>query len=154
MSSDLTKSVVRNIASLYAKKTEARFLFDSFSQRERDASYTTIARLEKVTGLDRTEAIEFAKELENAGCGKYIVGRRGGVSRIEWHYSCISLGRAASGKTEDVAKVDKNSQADAEPGELPGDVDPNLTLTISQAKEILARSLAIPVESIEIIIKG
>lgn len=154
MTSDLTKSLVRKITGLYSKKPEARLLFDAFAQRERDASYTTIARLEKVTSLDRAEAIEFAKELADAGCGKYVVGRRGGVSRIEWDYSCISLGKAASGKTESLDKVDKNSPADAEPGELPGDISPKLKLTIAQAKEVLARSLDIPIESIEITIKG
>ncbi len=154
MTSDLTKSLVRKISSLYNKKPEAKLLFDAFAQRERDASYTTIARLEKVTSLDRTAAIAFAQELADAGCGKYIVGRRGNVSRIEWDYSCISLGKAASGKAEDIAEVAQNSQADAEPGELPGEISPDLKLTISQAKEVLARSLAIPIESIEIIIKG
>ncbi len=154
MSSDLTKSLVRKISSLYDKKPEAKLLFDHLAQRKTDASHTTIAQLEKVTSLDRTAAIAFAQELADAGCGKYVVGRRGGVSRIEWEYSSISLSMAASGKTAELAKVNRNAQADAEPGELSGGISPDLKLTIPQAKEVLARSLDVPIESIEIIVKG
>lgn len=153
MTSDVHDDVVKRTYALYSSTAYARLLLDSTAQRERDASYTSITRIAKIIGADRTAAIALAKQLEDAGCGRYIVGRRGSISRFEWEFSCISLGRAMTGKAVELKKVDKYT---AEGDQDPGESDPveGGAFTIAKAKEELSKSLGVPIENIEILIRG
>ncbi|MDE1568801.1 hypothetical protein [Aquabacter sediminis] len=146
---------------LRAKSPNARAFLEVMAMRERDPSSTSISRIAKIIRSDRSAAVDLAKELQKAGFGAYVVGRRGNVSRFEWEWSASSLGQAAAGAEVDVARIDRSQlEAEEEPDEREEEAAPaapsldTLTLTIPQAKAALSRTLGVPVENIEIIIRG
>ncbi|WP_127091683.1 hypothetical protein [Aquabacter cavernae] len=149
---------------LKATDHSARVFFEVMAQRERDPSATSIENLAKIIRSDRAAAVELARLFHNAGFGKFLVGRRGGVSRFEWWWSATGLAQVALGTDTNIPRVDPTQAGDDEASEEAREKDsdekpartpsPPLMLTIPQAKEALARTLGVPVENIEIIIRG
>ena len=158
MASDISKSVIDSIRRLYKSNPAAQALFDRLAARERDATSTSIDRLSKVIGISRGEAVALARALEQAGCGEFVVGRRGQKSRFRWAFSCISLGQVASGEDVNLEAAEDplpESEEDAlEASEVLGDGGPTAPLTLADAKAALSKSLGIPVANIEIIVKA
>lgn len=165
MTNDVSSpKVLTAIRRLYKENATAQALFDWVASRQRDASSTTITRLSSQLGISRGEAVVLARQLETAGCGDYVVGRRGSKSRFEWAFSCISLGQAAAGEDdelEEVANPVPDSEEEAgEDGEAiaapAGAVTDAVVahLTIARAKQGLALSLGVPITNIEIIIRS
>lgn len=149
---------------LKATDHSARVFFEVMAQRERDPSATSIENLAKIIRGDRAAAVELARLFQDAQFGKFIVGRRGSVSRFEWWWSATSLAQVALGTQTDIPRVDPSQAGDDEASEEPRERDTEetpakapavpFTLTIPQAKQALARTLGVPVENIEIIIRG
>ena len=154
MTSDISKTVIEAIRKLYRTEAAARALFDWTAQRERDATTTSIDRLSNRLGISRGEAVALARALEQAGCGQFVVGRRGQPSRFEWAFSCISLGQAAAG--EDVKlEAAEDPLPEIEEEQLEAAVAASSQpLTLTQAKSALSKSLGVPIENIEITIKA
>ena len=154
MTSDISKTVIEAIRKLYRTEAAARALFDWTAQRERDATTTSIDRLSNRLGISRGEAVALARALEQAGCGQFVVGRRGQPSRFEWAFSCISLGQAAAGEdvkleaAEDPLPEIEEEQLEAA---VAASSQPH---TLTQAKSALSKSLGVPIENIEITIKA
>lgn len=153
MVKDFDRGVVEAVRSLYASDQNAKALFDHSAAREKDASSTSIDRIAHVVGISRPEALALAKSLEHARCGQFVVGRRGWKSRFIWAYSCISLGKAASGQDSILQEPSDEAGTDSiaarqSNGELAVD-----GLTIADAKNALAASLGISPSNIEITIK-
>ncbi|MEP9368208.1 hypothetical protein [Xanthobacter sp. VNH20] len=152
MASDVKQRVVKKIRTLYKNDAPARLIFDWGASRERETEFTTIDRIAVKARIDRSEAIALARKLQEAECGEFILGRRGSKSRFRWDYSFISLGQAASGEVADIDTLSDDARG-REEDDLPEDAKLPV-LTIPQAKEALSRSLGVPVESIEILVKG
>jgi hypothetical protein len=155
----ISDSVISKVRELYANDEDAQRLFDWAASRERDAAATSIERIMYVTETNRREAVELAKKLEAAGCGYFVVGRRGQRSRFEWSYSLIGLGQVAAGEATELSEVattavDADEDQDDEAPVGKAEVAKGLTLSIQEAKEAIARSLKVPVSSIEIIVRA
>lgn len=93
---------LQNIRRLYSENATAKAAFDYFASCERNRRTTTVDRLFEVlqargNGMSYGEVRNFLMELARLGCGKYIIGRRGRPSRIEWNVGLVSLGQAAAG---------------------------------------------------------
>jgi hypothetical protein len=101
--------------------------------------------------ISRGDAVALARKLEEAGCGEFVVGRRGSKSRFVWAYSCIAIGQVASGEASTLEKPDNPEPEDVDEEEETGGAS---SLTIAQAKLALAKSLGVSVSNIEIIIKA
>lgn len=154
MTNDISKSVIDAIRKLYRSNAAAQSLFDWTARRERDATSTSIDRISNRLGISRGEAVALARALEQAGCGQFVVGRRGQPSRFEWAFSCISLGQSAAGEDVKIeAAEDPLPESEEEQMEAAGDA-PDQPLTLTQAKLALSKSLGVPVENIEITIKA
>lgn len=154
MPSDISVNVIEAIRKLYRTSASAQAIFDWTASRERDATATSIDRISNRLGISRGEAVALARALEQAGCGEFVVGRRGQPSRFQWGFSCISLGQAAAG--EDVkleAAEDPLPESEEEQLEAAG-AEPSQPLTLAQAKAALSKSFGVPVENIEITIKA
>ena len=159
MTNGITDEIVTEIRALYGSDPSAQALFDWTAQRSRDATATSIDRICNQLDISRGEAVALAKRLQEAGCGEFIVGRRGQKSRFNWNYSCISLGQAAAGESASIEAVDdpvSEDEDEYEADERSAEVSPQipLTLTIAEAKAILAASLGVPVNSVEITVKA
>lgn len=152
MAGEETKQGVRDeIRTLYKTEAWARALFDHFAQRKNNSRQIPTEQLARLLGESLSEATAYAKRLHDIGCGKYVVGRRGGTSRFEWLYSTISLGRVAAGQSDELVRLidDEGDEAEGE-----AEVPAPLTLTIPQAKEALARTFGVTPDKIEIIVKA
>ena len=154
MTSNMNNRVIKAIRDLYKGDDIARRLFDQSAERERDATATSIDRLTHVLGVSREEAVGLAQRLQEAGCGQFIIGRRGHKSRFAWGYSCISLGQAAAGETTELEEPENPMpEAEEEAASLePAGVPPRMN--IAEAKRALSLSLGVPESAIEISIRA
>jgi hypothetical protein len=146
--------VEKKIRQLYAENSAAQFFFDWCADRVRDARETKIERIMAIAGISRSEAVNLAKKLEEAGCGDFVVGRRGSPSRFAWKHSRISLGRVAQGDADEIEDWVNPVDEDEEPI-LPYETElSHQGLTIAQAKALLANSLGVEASQIEINIRA
>jgi hypothetical protein len=151
MTLDFSHATVLNVQKLYRHDKQARAMLDWCAQRSRDATSTSIDIISYRIDISRGDAVALARKLHDAGCGEFVVGRRGSKSRFVWAYSCIAIGQVASGETSTLEKPENPEPEDLD--EV-SDKMSSLSLTIPQAKHALANSLGIPVSSIEISIKA
>jgi hypothetical protein len=101
------KQAASGLRDIY-KKYES--FFNSAAARQRNPSTTTLDKLAKMFNGSYSDARELAKALGDLGVGKYIWGRRGSPSRVEWLYRLDSIGRAALGEDEALIPVSANSE--------------------------------------------
>jgi hypothetical protein len=146
------------LKELYEEDAGARRFFQWAAERQNDAAQTSIERVEQKAGVDRRKAIEMARQLEDLGCGRFVMGRRGAPSRIEWNVSLKSIGRAAIGQSVTLETVDPELVAEtADLTEAKKEESATLdtgTLSIAEAKRRLAASFGVPPEAIEITIRA
>lgn len=159
MTEDFKPETIRSIRQLYNTDTSAAALFDWTARRGRDTTSTSIDRICTILQLSRRDAVALARRLEEASCGEFVEGRRGHKSRFRWRYSCISLGKAASGETskleepENPISDDEDDKFDLNT-ETQGKVESLRDFSIADAKSALAKSLGVSPSDIEIIIRG
>lgn len=99
----MNKSVdVKKLRALYPRSEESRAALDYFASRSRNSAETTVDGLRRV--LDQKGVIATSKalrdlfaDLEAAGCGRLIVGRKGHQTRFAWSSPMASVGKAAAG---------------------------------------------------------
>ena len=101
---------VKALTRLYKQNECARGLLDHLAGRSYNSAESTVDRLEQVlgsTGLEcsRRDVVGVLKELENLGCGTFVIGRRGAASRFQWRVQMTSLGRTARGEGTDVVAL-------------------------------------------------
>lgn len=118
---------IEMLNTMYSTNPVARFMFDAWAQRQRNRRVTTVECLLRLTkqsnaGVSRQDVIELCRQLEKAGCGAFLVGRRGHQSRFEWSVSMASVGQAAAGETSEVegiedVDIEERSEADEMAGE-------------------------------------
>jgi len=111
----------QELQTLYSSSRKAATLFDYLSSRERNyretRPETLMLRVSQQSGFtfERSEMIRFLRSIENAGCGKYIEGRRGHNSRFVWHVRMSDVGRVAKGEQIEVSVVNGEETATMEP---------------------------------------
>lgn len=101
---------VEGLRRLYSENAVARSFLDHAAQRERDWSETSVDRALTILNEQNVEAtrgdvVALFRQLEQLGCGQFVVGRRGRPSRIVWSASIVSVGRAAVGEEQVVAEL-------------------------------------------------
>lgn len=151
MNDGFQPETVQAVQALCDVDADAKKLFEWTASLKNDAEETSVERLMSAVGISRISAVTLAKKLETAGCGRFVVGRKGARSRFKWAYSRVSLGKVAARETEEIEPVSTNLATDAEDDAALLDVKP---LTIASAKELLALSLGVRSEQIEITVKG
>ena len=92
----------QEIRNIYKTNEASHKLFELFSEKKVPPKVTTVDSLLHGTGYSRSQVIEFLKKLSDAGAGKFLAGRRGMQSRIEWTYSAPEIGKMAMGLAEEV----------------------------------------------------
>ena len=152
MQSNVASETVAGLRKMFATDDAARKFFLWAANRQNDATQTSIDYLAAKAGADRKRALEIAKELEELGCGTFMVGRRGAKSRIIWDASLKSIGSAAAGTSPEVQSLDPELKA--ETNDLKDESGQGLSLTIPEAKKRLAETLGITPNAIEIIVRA
>lgn len=158
MNSGVNSAMGEGLRELFEEDPGAREFLKWASERQNDAARTSIDRLEQKAGVDRRKAIELAKQFDRLGCGRYIIGRRGAQSRIEWAFSLKSIGRAAVGEGGALETVDPELVAEsADLADLAKEDAPSpesVGLSIAEAKRRLGITLGVNPEAIEITIRA
>src|SRR5688572_3070763 len=110
----------------------ARAAFEMSRDSSQDLRVSKLLSLEsrlRATGTDftRSDLRAFLRALEGAGCGTYVIGRRGNPSRFKWSVPMTLVGRYAlgddaSGSRLSTATVqDEDDADDAGAAESPPD---------------------------------
>ena len=86
------------LISLGRKSPVARLILGHFASRQRNSTQTTVdglraALLREGREVSRNDVVSTFKELAEAGCGTFVVGRKGHPTRFEW---VVALSRAGS----------------------------------------------------------
>lgn len=157
MNGYIENSKVEDLKRFCREDEAAASVFAWASNRANDSAETSIDRLIRTADIERRQAIAVARELEDIGVAKFVTGRRGAKSRIEWLYSLKSIGKAAKGAIDVLEELDPDVLEDAREEQTVGIIESEhqfMPLTIAKAKEYLAESVGVPPENIEITIKG
>jgi hypothetical protein len=92
---------VEQANSLYKTDYYVKFLLDEKAAREPQPNWngiTDVDDLEKKKTWDRQIIVSALRKLGNCGCGRYVVGRRQGKTRLEWSVEGIRIARIVAGK--------------------------------------------------------
>lgn len=98
-----------------AKSTAARRLLESLE--------TTLPSTGEVSEVDATaealevergQVVQFFKQLDAAGCGRFIAGRRGHSSRFKWTFEPVSVAQAALKRRNDLDLLGSEDAGGAE----------------------------------------
>jgi hypothetical protein len=151
---DFNPDTVTALKKMYAANESSKNFFEWAANRKNDATQTAIDYIAQRAVTDRRGAIEIAQQLDDLECGRFVVGRRGARSRIVWKVSLKSIGKAATGKTQKIERLDP--ELFAETVDLKDDAahEVSQNLTIAEAKKRLAASLGVEPEAIEITVRG
>lgn len=151
-----TTDTIRKVQKLYQEDELARRFFDLLAARVRDATSTTVDNIARTLNVSRGDAVALARKIGETGAGELYLGRRGSKTRIQWKFSCVSVGQAAAGEvTELEAPHDpepENASEELVTQEVLVTKTPNMT--IAEAKRLLAASLGLEERHIEILIKA
>jgi hypothetical protein len=112
MVEDIENQVLEDIRALYQEDNVARSFFVWVAQINHDSAETSLDRIASKLSLRRSEAVTLAKQLEGTEAGRFIVGRKGGKSRVQWTYSLRSLGLAAKGDADELEELDPDIAAE------------------------------------------
>jgi hypothetical protein len=130
---------------LYLSRPTARELFCAIVEAGVEAGRTTVDELIETSSATRRQAITLLRDLEEARCGEFKVGRKGHPSRLVWSSDpveiakrVISRGEAASA-TPDHEDVEQPSEPEPESESEPYAQD---VLEATQAALDLADSTA------------
>jgi len=147
------KEVVSRVQGLYRADDLARRVFDALAARTRDATATSIENIMRLTGTSRAEAVAFARKVHDTGAAEFYLGRRGSKSRLVWKFSCISVGQAATGEVAELEEV-QNPEPEPEDSASEANTLEASSLTIAEAKRLLAQALGLEPSNIEISIRA
>ena len=150
MNVQIEESKIDDLRAYYESGGLFRDFCDWAASRKNDARWTTTDRLQSVLHAENRSVVQLLKELERLGCGRFVVGRRGHKSRIEWYFSLRSIGAVSRGEREDIEEADPELEADGVAFE---GAESNFASAIFEAKEALANRLGLKPEAIEISVR-
>lgn len=105
------------LKALYSTDPAAKLILDEFGARQRNQQATKLDQLllrlsNAGKGVARADAIKTLRKLEDAGCGKFLTGRKGHPTRFEWSYDLVSVAKAATGEVQVVEEIQPAPQTD------------------------------------------
>ncbi len=113
---------------LFVSNKASSIAFRIFKERDKDSKETKLERLEDLIRSEggnpsRVDIVSLLKGLQEANCGRFIVGRRGSPSRFEWSVSLRSVGLAATSGSDEVNEMDEDADERDGDDELADDSD-------------------------------
>lgn len=100
---------VEALRNFYRTDQAARAILDNLAARHQDRSETRVDRLHYAISeeedITRADVIRVLRQLEDLGCGAFVVGRKGRESRFAWAVGLTGVGRAAAGDATDLREV-------------------------------------------------
>jgi hypothetical protein len=136
---------------LYANDSVAKAVLDYLAARQNNATETKVDRLANCLWqaghqFSRRDVVVFLKELGQAGCGSFVIGRRGQPSRFEWTVQMISVAKAAKGEQLSVELLDITNEKPLEEEDVqigmlrhPYRLRPDMTVTLDLPDNLTAK---------------
>lgn len=90
----------RQLRALRDADPTAKALFDWFSTRLKGARTTKARVAAERTGCDYADIISLFRRLDELGVGRFLVGRKGQESRMEWSYDVHTLVLLSNGEID------------------------------------------------------
>lgn len=105
------------LKALYSSDPAFKLILDEFGSRLRNQQVTKLDQLllrlsNAGKGVARTDAINVLRKLEEAGCGKFLTGRKGHPTRFEWQYDLVSVAKVATGEVQIAEEIQPAPQTD------------------------------------------
>lgn len=96
------------VKALYCSNPIAQTFFDLMAGRSRNQTETKVDRIVTLLSGDRpsvskADIVQLFRSLEDAGCGQFVVGRRGWQSRFVWSAGSLGVARVATGERKTAA---------------------------------------------------
>ncbi len=110
--------IIKALRHAYSKDEPLRTIADELASRTRSTRTTSVDRTMERTGLDRATVIDVFRRLEQLDLGKFVVGRRGQPSRIEWRYRLQDVGQAATGELTEIEEADRLEEEEGGPARM------------------------------------
>lgn len=139
------------LKKLYASNKTSSIAFEIFKEREKDSKETKLERLEDLIRSEggnpsRVDIVSLLKGLQEADCGRFVVGRRGSPSRFEWSVSLRSVGLAATSGCEAVNQIEDDAdEQDGDDAFADDSEGPSITHTFVLRPEYRVK-LTLPVD--------
>jgi len=110
---------VSKLKWLYSNNSTARAFLDHAASRQKNSTETSVDRalavlIQEGHDLSRGQIIEMFRELEAAGCGEFLTGRRGWPSRFAWKVGLVSIGKAAAGEIQEIEEIPAGTPTEEE----------------------------------------
>lgn len=107
----------RALKTLYSSGPAAMAILDDFGARQRNQQITKLDQLlwrlsSAGKEVSRSEAINVLRKLDEAGCGRFLTGRKGHATRFEWTYDLVSVAKVAMGEEQDVEAIQPSEDLD------------------------------------------
>jgi len=87
------------LREIYKRDRVARAFFDHMVRREHNQTETVdhfleLLNMKEEHRFDQDAIRDLFKELQQLGCGRYIVGRKGRLTRFEWYTQSLNAMRS------------------------------------------------------------
>jgi hypothetical protein len=104
-----------SLRQLYNENPVIKAVLDHAAARKNNSAEITVDRLGSLLGkheepIERQALIDAFKALDKIGLGRFVVGRRGASTRLEWRVPMIEAGRAARGEQLEVPLLDPEDE--------------------------------------------
>lgn len=106
--------LIEGLKRLYGRDPTAKVLLDKLSERKNGATLTKAKRAATISGEEYRRVIAVFKELEELGLGRFVAGRKGHDSRMEWAFDVRTLGPVARGAKMALEEVPFDAEDDDE----------------------------------------
>ncbi|MCC7499809.1 MAG: hypothetical protein IT160_19670 [Bryobacterales bacterium] len=105
------------LKALYSTDPVAKIILEDFGARQRNQQITKLDQLlfrlsNARKSVSRADAINVLRSLDDAGCGRFLTGRKGHPTRFEWQYDLVSVAKAATGEVQQVEEIQPAPQTD------------------------------------------
>src|SRR5262245_7843218 len=101
------------LQELFKENEAAKVILSHFATRQRNGPTTKLEPLMRVLSeklgekqISNGAVIQVFRSLEEIGCGRFIVGRKGHPTRFKWSDSLITVGKAALGEASKIESLD------------------------------------------------
>lgn len=137
MNKKINDSAVPALQKILQDNPWAKDFFRWAALRTNNTQSTAIDRIETKTGIGYYDVISLMKMLEREGLVRFIAGRKGHKSRVEWNFSIKSIGEAALGETVSLGAVGDDDDEEDGDEDFKDNIQhsytlrPGLTVTIS-----------------------
>lgn len=108
------KISVRAIQAIVALSDTAKEFLESLAERQKNRKETTVDQVMSKHRARRRDVIDMFRAMEEAGLGRFVVGRREQRSRFVWSTGMIDVGQAALGHRADIFEIDEEEFEDDE----------------------------------------